>query len=124
MISAATTAAAIAFGSTVLLITQSPAFGVAAGIIAKHSLECSAKKLPVFGARLTTRLAIGPFSLVVALGFIESLGHINWITPGSAVANAIAALIGFAGPEVVIALVISHMRKRGWIGDDFKNDEV
>jgi TRAP-type C4-dicarboxylate transport system permease small subunit len=84
---------------------------VFAGVLAKHSLEVMAKRTPFLGPMLYAKLPTGFFLYYVAAGLAQYTG-----IEGD-VRNAVAALIGMAGPELVLWLLLRAAKARGIISD-------
>lgn len=90
---------------------SSAMFAVFAGVLAKHSMEVQAGRYPFLGTVLYAKLPVGFFLYYVAIG-ISSYSGFSLDTR-----NAVAALIGMAGPELVLALALRFAKARGLISD-------
>lgn len=90
---------------------NSVAGGVFMGVMARHAIEAQAGKHALIGPLLYNKLWIGGFLYFVATGAAAYLGK------EGAIANALAALIGIAGPELVLGIVLARLRAKGLIGE-------
>lgn len=102
---------AAAIGSFIAAAFSSAIFAVFAGVLAKHSLEVQAGRYPFLGPMLYAKLPMGFFLYFIAAG-----ASTYWGLDGD-VRNALAALIGMAGPELILAVVLRIAKARGVISD-------
>lgn len=102
---------ATAVSALVGAVFSSALFAVMAGVVAKHSIEVQAGRYPFLGPMLYAKLPFGFFLYFVANG-VSSYAD---FTPD--VRNAVAALIGMAGPELVLAVALRMAKMRGMIDE-------
>lgn len=100
-----------------LAAINSVAGGVFMGVMARHAMEAQAGKHPMFGALLGNKLFIGGFLYFIATG---AAAYMHWEGP---TAYALAALIGIAGPELLLALLFARLKAQGLISDIPGTDE-
>lgn len=100
-----------AIGNLFAAALSSAVFAVFAGVLAKHSLEVQAGRTPFLGPMLYAKLPVGFFLYFIASGVSAYLG-----LEGKE-SNAIAALIGMAGPELILAVALRIFKARGIISD-------
>jgi hypothetical protein len=101
-----------AIGSFIALVFTSAVTAIFAGIMAKHALEVQAKRVPMLGPVLYVKLMVGPFLYYVMLGVIKYSGIAD-----TDIRNALAALIGMMGPEIILSLALRMAKARGLISD-------
>jgi len=101
-----------ALGQIASAVLGSAMFAIFAGVLAKHSLEVQAKRTAFLGPMLYAKLPTGIFIYYVVLG-ISAYANLG----DKDVRNAIAALFGLMGPEIILSLALRAAKARGLISD-------